>query len=100
MNSAEQIANMFNTYGAWGVVSVCIIGIMALWTIKERIVNKKDEEIKQVREDKEKALEALNERIVKMTEKQTEMLTENRIVNQNIEKLLNKFIDSWTKFKI
>lgn len=97
MHSAEHIANILNTYGAWGVAAICVIGIVAVWTVKEKRILQKDEEIRAIRKEKEKDLAELNERIIKMTEKQTEMLTENKMVNQSIEKLLNRFMDAWHK---
>ena len=90
INLVDKSAQTLERGGLYVVVVVLLAGLMTLFIIKERQLQRFEEEKKKQIEDKEKQVKDLHALIISMVEKQTAVLTEANLTARNIEKHLER----------
>jgi hypothetical protein len=88
----DESAKTLERGGLYVVVVVLLIGLIAIFVIKERQLQKHDDEKKQQIEDKDKQVKELHALVIGMVEKQTIVLTEANLNSRKIESHLERLM--------
>lgn len=76
--------------GLYVVVIVLLAGLIGIFVIKERQLQRFSDETKKQLDDKDAQVRELHGQIISMVEKQTAVLTEANLTARNIEKHLER----------
>ena len=88
----DSSAKTLERGGLYVVVVVLLLGLVMLFVIKERQIQRHDEEKKQHIDDKEKQVKDLHALVIQMVEKQTIVLTEANLNSRKIETHLERLM--------
>ena len=92
VEAVDKAARTLERGGLYVIVVVLLVGLVAIFLIKEKQISRHEDEAKLHIADKEKQVKDLHALVIAMVEKQTSVLTEANLNSRKIESHLERLI--------